>query len=120
MATIDAANIPLLRRGGVITDPNSANTSAVNTAAVVSLPARSDGQICLQGLEWSYNATPTGGTLTVDAGGVTLASIPIPSSGPGFLMSNYKAPTNTPVNVTLSAAGATTRGFVRVDRAWYD
>jgi hypothetical protein len=90
----------------------TANTHgpAAATAAVLTFAALSTGRWVLPGVEWSYDAAPTGGSLQVEDGsGTVVWKVNITAAGPGFIP--FSPPIcgseNTAMIVTLaSGAGA--------------
>jgi hypothetical protein len=107
-----------------VLDPNRTNAPAANTAAVVIIAGEPRRHTLICGLQWSYNAAPTGGALTVVQGGNTIWQVDIPTSGVGFIPSDetlkWKCPNEgQAVTVTLAAGGAAVTGKLNV-QAVYD
>ena len=89
---------------------------ASNTAAVVTLSAPTDGTAHkVVQIDWSYDATPTGGKVTV-AYGSTTYEVAVTVSGPGQLQFPHGVgnTTNQAVTVTLGAGGSGVTGKVNV------
>jgi len=99
---------------------NTADRSApvgANAAAVVTYNADPRRRHQISGLAWSYNATPTGGQLTITVGGNVVFLIYITTGGAGFF--DWGPPirtanVNTALVITLAAAGAAVTGSVNV------
>jgi hypothetical protein len=100
-------------------DANRISRPVANTAATVTVnPAGPHAYILVQGVQASYNATPTGGLLTMTVNGVVVWEIYITAAG--------AAPIRFPetgirtelaghaVVVTLAAAGAGVTGRLNV------
>lgn len=106
---------------GVTVSATYVDEPAVNTAAVVTVAAPGAGVRNVVGsVEWSYDAAPTAGALTIEDGaGNTVFKVDISLSGPGgfvwFVPKRMTA--NTDTVVTLAAAGAAVSGIVNVG-AW--
>ena len=89
---------------------------AANTAAVVTIAAPgAKRRIVIDQVQWSYDAAPTGGKLTIAENGVTCHSLYIMNGGPAVIGKPVEFATNVPVVVTLAAAGAGVKGSVSVD-----
>lgn len=89
---------------------------AANVAAVVTLPAAAGTTNRIDTLEWSYDADPTGGNITITAGGATIWAIDITQGGAGFYRfeNGLNAKQNVEVVVTLAAGGAGIVGKINV------
>lgn len=90
--------------------PAAAQTPAAATDAVATLAAATDGSAwIIDGIAYSYSATPTGGELDIAWGSNTIR-LYISAGGPGFFNfagMGMKFPANTQVTITLkSGAGA--------------
>lgn len=88
---------------------------AVNTAAVVTLPALASLKHEIDGINWSYaGGNPTNGNLVVRIGGVVELNLDITAQGadsiPLYRMSND----NESVVVTLAAGGGGVTGRVSI------
>lgn len=94
---------------------------AANTAAVITKAAGGAGVSNVLGLvAWSYDLTPTAGSLIIEDGaGTTVFKIDLPDKGAGFLPFNpgLKGTANTAMVITLAAGGAGVSGVVSV-HAW--
>lgn len=91
--------------------------AAANAAATITVAADADQFHALDWVGWSYDATPTGGKLTVAIGGVTFAEADITSAGPGMLrfdppLYNSEQTKSEAMVITLAAAGAGVTGKV--------
>ena len=65
--------------------PAAAQTPSANTAAVCTLAAPTDGsRWTLFQLSYSYSGTPTGGSLVITWGSVSMTYY-IPAGGPGWI-----------------------------------
>lgn len=96
---------------------SNVHAPASNTAAVVTYPAVS-GQAYKfsNGVAWSYDASPTGGLLTITVGGSTVFSMSITSAGAGFIPFNDPlwSGKNEAVVFTLAAGGSGVTGKLSV------
>jgi hypothetical protein len=93
------------------------NAPAANTAAVVTKAAAGAGVAnVVAGVYWSYDAEPTGGSLTITSGGVTVFQLSITAAGPGFLPFTppLKGGANEAVVATLAAGGESVTGKVNL------
>lgn len=82
-------------------------TPAPATAATYTWSAAGGGvSHVLDRVIWSYNATPTGGSLTIADGATILVAVDITSGGPGFIDVGFLGTTNTAMTITL-ASGST-------------
>lgn len=63
---------------------------------------------CIDWISWSYDDTPSGGKLTVEAGGVTIWEVDITTGGPGHLefYRGLYGKQGDEVVITLSDGGA--------------
>jgi hypothetical protein len=96
------------------------STNGTNAAAVLTYAAAGAGvSHVLGGIFWSYNATPTGGRLTVADGGTTIFDIDITVSGPGYFPFSraIKGTANSALTITLAAGGAAVAGKINA-RHW--
>lgn len=109
----DVNGAVLASSGGVPTAPAAVQGSTGNyatataSAAVVTKGAPGAGvSHVIDGIAWSYNATP-GGSLTVTDDGVAVFSIDITTSGPGFFFwpRPLKITANKEMVVTLASGG---------------
>ncbi len=92
-----------------------------NAAAVVTFAAVAGKRHIITGVAWSYDATPTGGSIVVsDNLAGTLLSLTITASGPGFIP--FPMPMASDVGavltITLAAAGAAVSGRVWALNHW--
>lgn len=96
--------------------PARHHSPAANTAAVVTFAADPGTKHVITKINWSYDAEPTSGLLTVSSGGQTVFSQFITASGPGFhdFHEGLKGPANSAMVVTLSAGGTDVSGAVSV------
>jgi hypothetical protein len=92
-------------------------TAAVNTAVTLTITGAAGQSIRITALSASYNAAPTGGTLTVVVNAVTILQLDITAAGPlsvplpdGGLL--CQAGQNAVI--TLTAAGAAVTGRLNV------
>jgi len=120
MATIEPANISIQGGGGAISDTNQSNAPAANTAAFVFAEGITNRKLTVDGLRWSYNAAPTGGSIVITSGARTLDTIYVTSAGPGFMPGIWKGDTNANLNVVLSAGGAAVKGAITLNRIFAD
>lgn len=93
---------------------------ASNTAAVVTYTAVASTYHYIGYIYWSYDGTPTGGSITVTDAGDTVFKVDITNAGPGFLPlvpPLKSAVANTAMVVTLAAGGSGISGIVSV-RHW--
>lgn len=95
---------------GVTGAASHTHAPAAATAAVLTFAATAGKRWVLNGVEWSYDADPTGGNLKVENGaGTTVFQVAVTKGGPGYI--HFDPPivgsNNTAVVVTLaSGAGA--------------
>jgi hypothetical protein len=92
-------------------------TSSTNAAAVVTYAADYYGRHSIEGVAWSYDATPTGGLLTIEnASGNVVFSGSITAAGPGFF--NFEegllGSINSAMIITLAAGGSGVVGKINV------
>lgn len=102
--------------------PAHHNPAAANANAPVNLPAPGAGKHWVIGsTEWSYNAIPTNGALTITDGGTQVFKVYVTNSGPGFFIWNpgKRFSDNSAVVVSLLAGGAGVSGVVNV-HAWVE
>jgi hypothetical protein len=93
---------------------------AANTAAVVTKGAPGEGvKHVLGGIYWSYNDTPSGGSVSVVDGSTSVFSEGVTSGGPGYFP--FQPPMSLTENaqmiVTLAAGGAGVTGRLNL-HAW--
>src|SRR3972149_11587219 len=89
----------------------SYNTAASGGNSVVTLAAIADGYNVIDWIIWSYDATPTSGSLTIadSTNNTTLAKWSITTDGPGgtfFSERGMVTPQNTITTFTLADGGA--------------
>lgn len=102
--------------GGVLVKSASHNPAS-NTAAVVTIAANAEHLWALRKIVWSYDATPTGGSVKVEIGGIEVLDHDISQSGPGYipledgLSSDNK---NESLVVTLAAGGSGVTGKLTI------
>lgn len=85
-----------------------------NVAAVVTLAATASKKQVLHSVQWSYDAAPTGGTLTIAQGGTTVFIVSITAAGPGGFDITIPGNTNEAVTATLAAGGGGISGKINV------
>lgn len=95
-----------------------------NAAVTVTLAAEEGVLHVLDGVDWSYSGTPSGGALTVAVDGTTIMSIDITEGGPGFLTwatensdglhGPLATATGKAMTVTLASGGAGVVGKLTV------
>ncbi len=93
-----------------------------NTAAIVVLAAPGAGVSNVVGMvSWSYDATPTAGSLVIECGASTVFKVDTPTAGPGFFPFDpgLKCTANTAMTATLAAGGGSVNGIVNV-HAWME
>ena len=84
---------------------------AANTAAAITLAAVASKRHWLYGVAWSYDAAPTGGSITVEDGsGTTVFVQSITAAGPDHVefVRARRGSINTAMIVTLAAPGGAT------------
>lgn len=87
-----------------------AGSGADGQAVVVTIAAQAGLRNTATYLLWSYDATPTGGQITITDGEVTVTLF-VTASGPGFLpLEGIAFAVNTDVTATLSSGGAAVQG----------
>lgn len=101
---------------------NHIHVPAVNAAATITLAAPGAGKHWLiSSVEWSYDATPTGGQLSITDAGTRAFFVYVKEGGPGFFqwepVKQFSA--NAPVVISLTAGGAAISGSVNV-HAWVE
>lgn len=98
------------------TELTASHYPAINTAAVVTIAAGADDRWVLDRIWYSYDTTPTGGSLVVSFGGVTKLSLAIPAAGEGELLLDgfHNLTKNEAVVVTLASGGAGAIGKLTV------
>lgn len=103
----------------VIAVPRVITTTALHapsaaTPAVVTLSAVSGVYRVIRAVIWSYNATPTGGRITITDGGATKWDFDITASGPGMMPLEHVFSENSAVVVTLASGGGAVTGKLTV------
>ncbi len=64
-----------------------------------------------EALQWSYDAEPTNGGITIVVGGVTKWAVDITAAGPGFMpLARMRLPEAGTATITLLAGGAAVTG----------
>ncbi len=97
----------------MIGDPFSNAPGTANTAAVITVAAPGAGQrLQVNQIEFSYNAAPTNGTLTIQQGATTIKTLFITAAGAGPVITGIRLVANTALTITLSAGGAGVTGSV--------
>lgn len=98
---------------GMIGDPLSNAPGTANTAAVITVAAPGAGQrLQVNQIEFSYNAAPTNGTLTIQQGSTVIKTLFVSAAGPGPIITGIRLAANTALTITLSAGGAGVTGSV--------
>jgi hypothetical protein len=89
---------------------------AANTAASVSIAADSKEHWVIESVDFSYDATPSGGSITITSGGTTIYKMAITSAGAyrREFENGLKATKGEAVVVTLAAGGAGVSGTLFV------
>ena len=87
--------------------------SSSNAVNVFTLPARPQGYE-IPFYEVSYDGIPTGGRLTVAAGGVNYYITDITAAGPGPRNPYWKFAANTEVTFTITAGGVSISSRINV------
>lgn len=122
----DAANgldVDVTRVGGTVATRETAQAAgtgnihapASNTAAVITYAADASYKHTIGGVAWSYDAAPTGGSLTITSNGSTIFKVNITAAGPGFIPFNpplQNAAVNQALVITLAAGGSGITGIV--------
>lgn len=92
------------------------NTALSGADCVISLaaPATGEGQHVIDWLAWSYDATPTSGSLVIQdtTNNTTLFQVAITASGPGifnFAERGLRTPKNAAITITLGGTGGAKR-----------
>ena len=98
-------------------------TSAVGADAIIDYPAAGQGYShVIDGLAWSYSATPTNGSVRIEdgSGNIVFGPLPVTQAGPGFYQfSRAKRGTpNTDLRVILANGGASVSGVISVLEHW--
>lgn len=110
------------RDGSMVAQVNTADVHAPasNTAAVITYAADSRGAHVISGVAWSYDADPTGGSLTITDGGSAIFKVAITNKGPGFIPFEVpkKATSNSALVITLAAGGSGITGVVNALGHW--
>jgi hypothetical protein len=93
--------------------PVAGQAPAAATAATVTLAAVAGQAWVLSQIAWSYSAAPTGGSLTIAWGSVSMV-FAIIAGGPSQLVfpDPLRLPTNTAVIITLASGGGSVVGTV--------
>jgi hypothetical protein len=93
--------------------------AAADTAAVVTIPATPEEYNYIHHVQWSYDAAPTGGKLTIKDGasGSVLWEQAITAAGPGGQDPDELGSLNTATVITLAAGGAGVTGRIAGVRA---
>lgn len=101
---------------GILASASDVHEPAANTAAAVTYPADEGRSHVITGIAWSYDALPTGGSLTVKDGTDTVFVIGITSKGPGAIEfpEPKKGGRNKSMTVTLAAGGEGVTGKLSV------
>lgn len=111
--------LPTLEASRTVAAANYA--TATNAAATLTYAAAGSGvSHVIGGIVFSYSGTPTGGSLTITDGGVTVFSVDITASGPGPIVfpRPMKFAANSAVVVTLAAGGSGIVGKVQTSSKW--
>lgn len=93
------------------------NQGSDNTAAVITISALAEERWAVIQIFGSYDATPTGGKVTVTSAGVTIFEIDLPAAGPfnGLLGdAPIQGGKNEDVVITLAAGGSGKIGKLNV------
>jgi hypothetical protein len=96
---------------------------ASNTAAVVTYAAAAGLKHCISGLVWSYDGTPTGGSIKIEdgAGNIVFGPHAITVGGVGILVfpnPKKSSAANVALITTLAAGGAGVSGVVSIVNHW--
>ena len=93
---------------------HATHAPAAATAAVITIAAEAEVVHVLDQIEWSYDAAPTGGRLTVTIGGTTVLDLSITADGPGFIPfpKGLYGTVNQAVVITLASGGGTVVGKI--------
>jgi len=93
--------------------PVAGQVSGAGAAATVVLPAVAAQAWILSQVMWSYSAAPTGGSLTIAWGSVSIV-LAITAGGPGQVLfpEPLRLPINTAVTITLAGGGGSVVGTV--------
>ncbi len=88
---------------------------AANTAAVVTIAAATNKYHHISQVVYSYDADPTGGSLTITDGTYTVV-VDITTTGPGSLYfpREFASSLGSAITVTLAAGGAGVTGKLNV------
>lgn len=92
----------------MITYPTTADfATATHAATVVTYTAVANGRHCLDKVQFSYSAAPTGGRLTVEDGaGNVVKDLTITAAGPLSVDLSMIGTPNTAMIITLADGGA--------------
>lgn len=92
-----------------------------NVTATVTFAAVTGKRHIITGVAWSYDATPTGGSIVVADNLLgTLLSLTITASGPGFIIFPLPVASDldAQITITLAAGGASVSGRVWALNHW--
>lgn len=94
----------------------SSHFPAANTAAVVTIASDSAELWVLEAIDFSYDGTPSGGSITITSGGTTIYKQAITASGAYRREFDYGLKSNLgeEVVITLAAGGAGVTGTLFV------
>jgi hypothetical protein len=98
-------------------------TSGAGASASITLTAGTASQVrCLQGVVWSYSATPTGGRLTIASTGQPTFDVDTPATGLNQLdpTQTFRGMPGQSVVVTLASGGASVIGKLNVLSEWLE
>lgn len=100
-------------------DPNDTATAAANTSVALTFAALADRCHVIFRIDWSYDGSPTGGSLTITDGGTDMLVLAITAAGPDSIEFDppKKAKLNSAVVITLAAGGAGVVGKLNVTQA---
>lgn len=96
---------------------NFSQVGITNIAQVLTFPAHVGGRHVITGIVWSYSATPTAGSVSVqDGAGNYIMGWDITASGPGSIIfaQPLMGSANTAMIITLAAGGAGVQGKLAV------
>lgn len=100
---------------------NNVSAPSAATAAVVTYAATGQGRHTIQGLAWSYSATPSGGNITIaDSNFGTVLNLDIPTAGVGtlFFPNPLSGDNGASLTITLASGGGTVVGKLTVFGEW--
>ncbi len=104
-----------LKRRGVVRTSSDVHAPTSDTAAVLTYAASTVGQRhVIDGVQWSYNATPTGGSIIITNAGTTVFSVSVTAAGPGFFPFDppLTGSENSALVITLAAGGSNVTGKI--------